>query len=99
MNRPTNESRSAVYGETKTARGATCGGCPARWTAHNTSHCGKCHETFTSVSGFDQHRRADQCAYPGNVGLVWLRNRNGWGYAPIDVTARDFPWPTPEETP
>ena len=25
-----------------------CARCTARWTGHNTSHCGACHETFTS---------------------------------------------------
>jgi ribosomal protein L34E len=31
-------------------------GCGASWTGANVSHCGECHQTFTGVSSFDDHR-------------------------------------------
>jgi hypothetical protein len=34
------------------------------------AHCGVCHETFSRVSNFDQHRVAGQCVAPESVGLV-----------------------------
>lgn len=53
-----------------------CARCTARWTGHNTSHCGACHETFTSLSAFDKHRTGSHarstraCEHPVSVGLV-----------------------------
>jgi hypothetical protein len=52
---------------------ATCGRCAARWTATRAAHCAGCHRTFSTVSGFDKHRRDGGCLEPAAVGLE-LRN-------------------------
>ncbi len=44
------------------ARGCT-------WSGINRAHCGACHATFGSVSGFDKHRRGDRCYHPSVVGM------------------------------
>lgn len=49
--------------------------CGARWAGANTSHCGACHETFTSVGGFDRHRKGGRCADPAEVGMVHAPGR------------------------
>lgn len=48
----------------------TCARCPARWTATRAAHCGGCHATFTSVTGFDRHRVGGACVDPATRGLV-----------------------------
>lgn len=48
----------------------TCRGCPTRWTGLTTSHCAGCHETFTTVSNFDRHRRGGECVRPSSAGLI-----------------------------
>jgi hypothetical protein len=53
------------------------------------AHCGACHVTFGSVSGFDRHRRGGECLDPAGLGFV--RDRNGiWRYASPDGLAA---WP------
>lgn len=47
-----------------------CARCPARWGGYNTSHCGACHETFSTVGNFEKHRVRGQCVDPSSVGLV-----------------------------
>lgn len=58
----------------------SCGGCVARWSGYNTTHCGTCHRTFGGVTYFDDHRRAGECRNPETMGLV-LKNRTYpyWG--------------------
>jgi len=59
----------------------SCGRCDARWSGYDTAHCASCHVTFTGVSGFDAHRKADQCRRPGEVGLSPVEGRayEAWG--------------------
>ena len=38
--------------------------CGRTWNTHGEAHCAGCHEHFTSDSGFDAHRRNDQCHNP-----------------------------------
>lgn len=33
-----------------------CGRCNNRWGGTSTCHCSGCHETFTGLTAFDQHR-------------------------------------------
>jgi len=48
----------------------TCGHCPARWSGLSFAHCGACHRTFSSVTGFDAHRLRGVCVDPAGRGLV-----------------------------
>jgi hypothetical protein len=50
-------------------------GCGARWSSARQCHCAACHETFSTPSNFDRHRRDFQCINPAQVGLV----RSGFG--------------------
>lgn len=72
----------------------TCRGCPATWTGLGRAHCSAphCHRTFTSVTGFDRHRRRDgSCHHPANVGLV-QRPDGLWSAPAPDPTQRDMAW-------
>ena len=42
----------------------TCEGCDHTWTGLLIAHCAACHETFTTVQGFDRHRDSDHCRRP-----------------------------------
>jgi hypothetical protein len=64
--------------------------CGASWPGTRISHCSSCHETFSSVSTFDAHRRAvdprasqyvGRCLDPRDAGLsaVALRPEAGTG--------------------
>lgn len=70
-----------------------CGGCALWWTALGAAHCAGCHETFTSVSGFEKHRRGGQCLTPAEVGLVPAdRKWPGWALpGSYDPTAEEAP--------
>src|SRR5262245_43736264 len=59
----------------------TCNGCRERWTGLGPCHCAACHNTFTSPTGFDMHRRGGQCRYPADAGLVPIERLHwtGWG--------------------
>jgi hypothetical protein len=52
----------------------SCARRPARWGGLKTAHCAACHETFTTVTAFDRHRRGlpddRHCVDPLSVGLV-----------------------------
>ncbi len=49
--------------------------CPDLTGYRSRAHCAVCHNTFTGVWAFDQHRVGGQCKLPGK-----LINRNGiWG--------------------
>lgn len=54
-----------------------CRVCAARWGGLNTSHCMRCHATFSTVANFDRHQRGGECLEPAEVGLVL----NGRSYA------------------
>lgn len=43
--------------------------CGARWkqVGNSTSHCSGCHETFTSLAGFDAHFHGVSCVEPALV--------------------------------
>lgn len=58
-----------------------CATCRARWGGSTTSHCIRCHHTFTSPSSFDKHQAGNECRPPATVGLTQL-DRSGytaWG--------------------
>lgn len=57
-------------------------GCGARWSGANTSHCARCHRTFSGVAGFDDHRKDGQCLDPATVGMSLLDGRSYpvWGF-------------------
>lgn len=47
--------------------------CGAKWRGPSRAHCGRCHETFGSVSAFDEHRAKGvkgECATPAKIGMV-----------------------------
>jgi hypothetical protein len=45
--------------------------CGARWTGLSRAHCAACHDTFTTVTNFDRHRRNGRCVDPASVGLIF----------------------------
>jgi len=62
---------------------ATCGRCHARWRNRESyAHCPTCHLTFTSNSGFDQHKSGPYdvsprpCSTPDDLAIA------GWGVKP-----------------
>jgi hypothetical protein len=48
--------------------------CGATWSGSKVSHCGSCHQTFSSLSSFDRHQSrtgTDKlCRDPQEAGLV-----------------------------
>lgn len=44
--------------------------CGDWWTGMSAAHCGGCHLTFTSVSGFTAHRKGGNCSNPAEIGMV-----------------------------
>lgn len=57
----------------------TTGCCDATWTGIAAAHCSGCHETFTSASTFDRHRRGGKCLNPAELGMVRAdRAWRGW---------------------
>lgn len=62
------------------------GECGRWWTGAERSHASCCHETFSSLSAFEVHRRGLRCNPPETVGLVAREKPFGtlWG------------WPAPE---
>jgi hypothetical protein len=55
---------------------------PTRWSGGRTAHCPTCHETFSGVSVFDQHRVGGRCAPPAELGMSLLATKSYrcWGY-------------------
>lgn len=55
--------------------------CGAWWTGNERSHCGGCHETFSSLTSFEIHRKGLTCNEPTSVGLVARTAKFGtvWG--------------------
>lgn len=49
--------------------------CGARWSGSNTSHCGKCHNTFTGIESFDAHKPVTGCLDPAEIGMVLAEGR------------------------
>lgn len=53
-----------------------CSRCGVRWNGLCTSHCSKCHQTFTRISVFDRHRTGPHsrggrhCLAPADVGMI-----------------------------
>ena len=62
------------------------GACRRWWTGAERSHASCCHETFSSLSAFEQHRKGGRCNNPADAGLVAREKPYGtlWG------------WPAPE---
>ncbi len=66
----------------------TCRGCKRGWNGLKTCHCGACHQTFSTVKAFDQHRRGTyepdtrHCVNPADAGLILIgRHYECWGRA------------------
>ena len=92
--------------------GARCRGCGLWWSGTNTAHCSRCHQTFTTVWGFDAHRIGGDddrvCVNPALIRdggeplrLVERGGAQAWA-RPIDEAARDRlaasrPGRTPQE--
>ena len=60
-----------------------CSTCPATWTGHRPGHCCVCHETFSSDTNADAHRRGRhgidrRCVHPGFLGMVYSEPRRMW---------------------
>lgn len=57
----------------------TCKTCGKQWGGLNAQHCTACHETFSSTSAGDKHRRGE---YPGRYctteELVYNAKRDMW---------------------
>lgn len=58
------------------------GACRKWWTGNERSHASCCHETFSSLTAFDRHRKGGQCNDPASVGLVARAKPYGtlWGF-------------------
>lgn len=54
-----------------------CRGCGARIRGITACHCGQCHATFGSLSGFTRHRQRGRCLDPASLGMVSV-DRAGW---------------------
>lgn len=67
--------------------GSRCGGECVIGTGR-TSHCSVCHQTFSTVSNFDGHRRDGWCLEPGSTSLE-ASPRGVW-HLPADPD-RPFP--------
>lgn len=74
--------------------------CGALWGGSKTSHCSRCHETFSTPGNFDKHQRENYCLAPASVGLVevprvgymvWAApaDPNRWSGADIDPFGGD----------
>jgi hypothetical protein len=62
------------------------GACGKWWTGAERSHASCCHETFSSLSAFDLHRKGGRCNDPAGMGLVAREKPYGtlWGWpAPV----------------
>lgn len=74
----------------------TCGGCNNGWGGYRTAHCASCHETFSGVTVFDEHRKDGICQLPEKVGMKYNRRGTGenayrvWGYPMDDETREQF---------
>lgn len=64
----------------------------------SNAHCGACHVTFGSVSGFDRHRRGGQCYGPALLDMhrdgngIWRmdgRNPHADAHSADDVLPQD----------
>lgn len=61
-----------------------CATCGVEFGGLNTCHCTAkgCHETFSGIQSFDQHRKYRKCQRPQTVGLVQIgRAYPCWGIA------------------
>jgi hypothetical protein len=70
---------------------ATCGRCDAHWRGHAVAHCGCCHLTFTSVTGFDVHRYEGRCRSTDELrDLGYDPNTRGHWRKPIEHAPRHW---------
>lgn len=53
--------------------------CGKNWTGSRRCHCVTCHETFSSASAFDKHRKNFKCLAPASRSLVLVDGY--WGQA------------------
>lgn len=68
-----------------------CGRCDARWHGLAIAHCGCCHLTFTSVTGFDFHRYKGRCRSTDELrGLGYEPNSRGHWRKPIKEAPRHW---------
>jgi hypothetical protein len=72
----------------------TCQKCGGAWCGLKTCHCTVCHQTFTTVTGFDRHRTGPagdrRCITPEQAGLVLMgRDYPCWGIPGAERSPRD----------
>ena len=80
-NPPKGAQMTQVSARTRNVQVIRTGCCDATWTGTAPAHCAGCHETFTSTSGFDAHRRAGRCLIPAEIGMVRADRRwPGWSF-------------------
>lgn len=60
----------------------THGQCGKWWTGAERSHCGGCHEMFSSLTAFEKHRRGLRYNDPAGIGLEPREKPFGvlWGH-------------------
>ena len=51
--------------------------CGARWTGASRAHFAGCHQTFSSDSAWQMHRRGLACRAPEDSGLIASNNPHG----------------------
>lgn len=65
----------------------SCIGCSTTWTGLAACHCSVCHTTFSSITGFDMHRKRRlgepddgpvTCRTPQDMKLVYHEQRGVW---------------------
>ncbi|MCX5202440.1 hypothetical protein OG897_13405 [Streptomyces sp. NBC_00237] len=78
----TQESTPAIQTPTPIPNNAIQhGACGKWWSGAERSHASCCHETFSSLTAFERHRRGMRCNDPASVGLVARQKPYGtlWG--------------------
>lgn len=69
-----------------------CDECHATWRGLSTSHCARCHHTFTSDTAFDLHLKGDSCKDPASARrengmalyrLIHRADGPAWALAPV----------------
>lgn len=68
----------------------------------SNAHCGACHRTFGSVTGFDLHRRGGQCTDPATIAGQRLDANGIWRFEGVEnraaIHSRDRGLPVAAET-
>lgn|SRR5882757_1379094 len=68
--------------------GITCR-CGAQWTGTARSHCSGCHQLFSGITAFDEHRRHGQCLDPSGLTPPQELIDGVWRY-PLDEQGKAY---------